>query len=358
MKKNLRIIIILCSLSLTFAKYLYAVNNEKQNKKEPWSIVLIPDTQAYVYNSKNAIIFTEITKWISTNKKKENIKLVLHLGDITYYNSPKEWNNAQKSMFVLNNELPYIMCIGNHDIGNGGKSQTRTTLFNEYFKITNNKLNEKLLVETYEKGKLENACFTFSQAGKKYLLLTLEFAPRDKVIDWADKMAKQYSNHEIILITHEFIDEHSQVLSKNKIPLRSSDNTPGNAKRYNLNNHKGGVNNGNNIWNKLILKNKNFILIANGHYMSWEKTAGGELKKLPYIASAHRSDKISGGKTVHQLLFNAQWIPNGGDGWVQILTFYPKQKKIKVRTFSPYLQKKEVKCELDEKDFKFELKMD
>ena len=57
--------------------------------------------------------------------------------------------------------------------------------------------------------------------------------------------------------------------------------------------------------------------------------------------SAPPMNKNSGGKSVHQILFDAQSMGgghrygNGGDGWIRILEFFPDGKTVKVKTFSP-----------------------
>jgi hypothetical protein len=43
---------------------------------------------------------------------------------------------------------------------------------------------------------------------------------------------------------------------------------------------------------------------------------------------------------MHQLLFNAQWAPQGGDGWLRLLEFQPDGKTIEVKTYSPHLDRK------------------
>jgi predicted MPP superfamily phosphohydrolase len=168
-------------------QWLFAENNNST-----WTVVLIPDTQGYVLRRHNYPIFKEITDWIKENKDKENIKLVLHLGDLTSNNIRSQWKVAYDSMSILNGVLPYVMCLGNHDLGPNGSSNTRETLFNQYFKIDDNVKNKEMLIEEFEKGKLNNACFKFSQAGKKYLILALEFGPRDKVLEWANKIIDKH----------------------------------------------------------------------------------------------------------------------------------------------------------------------
>lgn len=62
--------------------------------------------------------------------------------------------------------VPYVCCLGNHDLGDNGRTNSRETLLNKYFKITDNPLNEKMFIGAYEKGKLDNAAFAFTQYGK------------------------------------------------------------------------------------------------------------------------------------------------------------------------------------------------
>ncbi len=45
------------------------------------------------------------------------------------------------------------------------------------------------------------------------------------------------------------------------------------------------------------------------------------------------------GNVVNQLLINYQNRTNGGNGWLRILEFSPKDEKIFVKPYSPYLNK-------------------
>lgn len=55
---------------------------------------------------------------------------------------------------------------------------------------------------------LENAAFAFD-CGKwgKVLVLSLEFAPRDEVLDWAKKLleSKKYKDSKAIILTHSVL---------------------------------------------------------------------------------------------------------------------------------------------------------
>ena len=64
----------------------------------------------------------------------------------------------------------------------------------------------------------------------------------------------------------------------------------------------------------------------------------------------YRVDKNAAGKSVTQMMFNAQtadgqWHGNGGDCWMRILEFLPDGKSVSVRTFSPLFALSPVTCD-------------
>src|SRR5690606_2665538 len=85
------------------------------------------------------------------------------------------------------------------------------------------------------------------------------------------------------------------------------------------------ANSGEQIWEKLVQPASNIELVLSGHY-------SGE---------GYRVDKNAAGKSVQQIMFDAQSMGgghrtgNGGDGWLRILEFYPDGKTLSVKTFSP-----------------------
>jgi len=55
------------------------------------------------------------------------------------------------------------------------------------------------------------------------------------------------------------------------------------------------------------------------------------------VGFASFSQSVSGGLTVYQMLSDFQDQPNGGNGWLRILTFKPNSDVVEVETFSPFL---------------------
>jgi hypothetical protein len=320
---------------------------------DSWSVILLPDPQNYVKYVRNQPIFELMLAWIEEQIDSLNIKMVLCTGDLVEQNdqlipgidgnlsSEQQWAFTSQAFDRLNGKVPYITATGNHDYSIDEKG-IRSSRFPDFFKENKNFLNRKILVQNNrnEKGiaTIENSAYEIkSLNGKDYLFLTLEFAPRDTVLQWAKTIAEmeQYKDHRIILLTHAYLNNKDQrtsgevkwfiympyfvnneVKKSERIPLPAS-------------------NNGEQIWEKLIYPTNNIELVLCGHI-------SGE---------GYRKDNNQAGKPVHQMLFDAQSMGgghrdgNGGDGWLRILEFYPDNKTVKVKTYSPLFGISPTTCE-------------
>lgn len=270
-----------------------------------WTLVIIPDTQNYAQSELNSPIFTEITNWIVDHRDSHDIRFVLHEGDIVDNNLATEWDRSRASLSVLDGIVPYAVTTGNHDLGPGGDASTRDGEFNLPTRFgAGSPYAAQATLGGYFGGTgdpsyRESTYHTFHAGGYDYLVLALEWLPRDEVVAWADDVVRSHPSHRAILLTHMYLNNASQ--------------------RF------GGVvgvgeNNGVDLWEKLVSPNENFIMTANGHALS-----------LGYLASAGDH-----GNTVHQMLFNAQNDANGGDGWIRLLEFQPDARSVEVKTFSPH----------------------
>ena len=216
---------------------------------ESWTMVIIPDTQKYVdLNESHQYpeVFNGVTQWIVDQKHDRNIQLVLHEGDIVDNNTHAEWQMAKTAMAKLDGHVPYIIVGGNHDYGPGGNAGDRSTLMNNYFKVTDNVLNDPakngVTKGFYETGKLDNTYSTFTAPdGRELLIFALEFAPRQKVVDWAKEVAQrtEYQDHTAILLTHAYMEEGGTDAQGNPVGLRSNWAKYGPSRPYNP--HSAGL---------------------------------------------------------------------------------------------------------------------
>jgi hypothetical protein len=343
MKKRILACVFMFLLGTTVS---FSQNNYRKpalEQKGSWSLIMVPDLQNYVKWQRNQPLVDLMFTWIADNVDSLNIKMVMGVGDLVENDgkitndydgdqtSERQWECVSKAFSKLDGKIPYIAATGNHDYSID-RQGSRTSSYSTFFTSEKNYLNQKFLVQNTrnEQGQptLENAAYEIKGLnGKDYLFMTVEFGPRDTVLAWAKNVAAlpQYKNHRVILSTHEYLN------AKDK-------RTTGEIgwllwEPYNINNviqkspkiKLPHANNGQQIWEKVVHPSANIEMVLCGHI-------SGE---------GYRKDKNSTGKTVHQILFDAQSMGgghrdgNGGDGWIRILEFFPDGKTVRVRTFSP-----------------------
>lgn len=339
--KNILFFILLFASSLSSAQSSYQKPALENNKS--FTVIMVPDIQNYVKWGTNQPVLDLMSAWIEKNVDSLNIKMVLGMGDLVNNNekimndydgdqtSDQQWKAAARFFDRFNGKVPYMAATGNHDysIDREGK---RTSRYNEFFPVEKNYLNQKYLVQNArdEQGQqtLANSALELKGLnGKDYLFLTVEFAARDTVLTWAKKVAAmpEYKNHRVIMSTHSYLSAKDD-LGEAEVtwlywePYRVNDMIQ-KSPRIKL----PSANSGKQMWEKLVKPSSNIEMVLSGHY-------SGE---------GYKSDQNNKGKIVHQIMFDAQSmggggrIGNGGDGWLRILEFFPDNKTVKVRTFSP-----------------------
>jgi hypothetical protein len=284
-----------------------------------FTIAVLPDTQHYC--EKFPEQYLAQTDWIAKNRDARNIACVLHLGDITNDNSPKQWEVAQKAMGRLDGLVPYFMAVGNHDYANQAKGARKRSQskFSEYFPLSKFR-NLPTFGGTYDKEpeRMENSYYLFSAGGRDFLVLALEFGPRGDVIRWANEVAAKHKNREAILITHAYMYYDDTRYNWKKYGKKQSWGPHGYAL---FGEGKGDNNDGEELWEKLVTKHENFIMTLNGHVIG--DGLGRKVSKTP------------AGRGVPQMLVNFQMKPNGGDGWLRLLEFKADRKTVEAIDYSP-----------------------
>ncbi|MBN2578447.1 MAG: metallophosphoesterase [Pirellulales bacterium] len=278
-----------------------------------WTLAILPDTQNYATSYPS--IFYDQTQFLADNRDTLNLAFVLHEGDVTNNDNSAEWSVASAAFQTLDNAgIPYAITPGNHDLSN-----TRTSLMPNYFPVSRLD-NQPTFGGVYpgEPTSPLNSYSLFSAGGADYLVLALEYGPRDQIVNWADGLMKTYSDRQTIIVTHANLycdgTRHdwaakgsSQHWNPHTDPIASL---------------PGGVNDGEEMWQQLK-DNPNLKFIFNGHV---QRDGAG------YLA-----DTGDQGNVVHNLLANYQFMDNGGEGYLRLLEFLPDGNTVHVRTYSPTL---------------------
>ena len=286
-----------------------------------WTLVVLPDTQNMAKDFPAA--FIRQTEWIVAHRVTHDIRFVVHEGDITNNNTAEQWANARAAMSRLSAAgVPYALLPGNHDLGPDGKSADRSTLLNDFFDADD--YRHSLAVDYFESGKMENSWHELDTPSGRLLVVALEFGPRDAVLEWAGQVIADRPAHWVIVVTHAHI---------------YSDNSRYDFERYGREQQwnpwayplaaqgAGAINDGEQVWQKLIARHRNIRFVLNGHVLN--DGAG-------YLVSEGEH-----GQPVHQLLANYQAAVEprrayGGGGFLRLMQFAPDGSAVQVKTYSPW----------------------
>lgn len=275
-----------------------------------YSIVVLPDTQHYAQSYPE--IFTRMTGWITAHAASLNLAAVLHVGDITNNNSPAQWDNAFASMSLLNDVVPYVISIGNHDMvgPQGGVTRRGDTLVNSYFSVDHARRYGNL-AGTLVPGRIENHYALLDIGSDRYLVISLEFAPPDEAVEWARRVAEQHPEYDVILLTHSYLSGSGR-RSSNMLnsPLAENPDTT--------------VNTAATMWSKILYPLPNSFMVVGGH-------SAPKAPTVPY-----QLQRNAAGRRVFEFVFDWQDEPNGGSGWLGLITFRP-DGAIDISVYSPYL---------------------
>lgn len=252
------------------------------------------------------------TEWVRTYAAGLNTRMVFQSGDLTQTNFPEEWALSEAAMKRLDDVVPYLLCVGNHDMGYEkdpppGRfwvSNRRDSLLTEHFPPSRFQSNPLYRYGGNFEGKSENYYLLFEAEGLKFLGLSLEFMPRDEALVWANQVVGAHPDRRCVVLTHGYLDcKGARNLRGEMFPIA------GNTAAA--------------IWEKFIKHHANIFLVLSGHD----------------YGEARRTDLGVHGNEVHQVMANYQWWENGGMGWLRVMQFYPEENRIDVKTYSPVLQR-------------------
>lgn len=289
-----------------------------------FAIVVLPDTQSYTW--KRPELYALQTAWAAANVEKHRFATLLHVGDITQINSRSEWESARIAQDILKGHLSAVYVPGNHDIVENNIIASRRSFFSEYITLADYRAQPGF-GGVYDKEPLrtENSWHIFDAGGRKWLVLALEFAPRDDVLRWANEVVAANSDRTVIMVTHAYLRPDNTRFDRREL-VTATDKTPAGNKGidgYPLSQapDNGGYNDAGDMWDKLVSLHANFAIVLSGHVCT----------------SAHLESKGIHGNTVHQILVNYQNRLNEKNCWLRLLQFMPGGRTVRVRDYTPLL---------------------
>lgn len=257
----------------------------------PATLIWMSDTQGY--SSSFPETLSAMTQWIVDHKTDLNIQYILQTGDIVNDTTrEKEWQNATAAFDTLIGEVPLIAIAGNHDIGG--------VVHNYKF------FHEMMLRQNYEsyptfggEQALGRGRYDLVSIGHEdYILIGVGYSVQKSDAAWLDSVLKQYPERTAILLAHWYLELDDQAFSADSSVLHA-----------------------------VVAANPNVRYVLCGHRHG-----------LKHVSE--RYDDSGDGtedRTVQAIMVDYQALPNGGDGYLMILTIDPVAREFRITSYSPVL---------------------
>ena len=288
-------------------------NSEKAEKDYAYSFAVVGDTQTLT--SKYPETLEVLYDWIRDNAEEKKMKWVFGLGDITDNDTDEEWILAKEQIAKLDGVVPYSLIRGNHD---SKEKFVSAFPYSEYADKVSGSMSGDML-NTYQK---------FTVGDTKYMVVNLDWGVPDDVVAWADGVIAANPDYKVIVVTHGYLNSDGTTLSAGD---------GGEPTEY-----SSLHNNGDELWDMLIKKHSNIILVMSGH-ISTENI----------VVTKAKGDN---GNTVTQMLIDPQTTDQNnvgtGLGLVAMLYFSEDGKTVDVEYYSTlkqgkYLSANQFSMELD-----------
>jgi hypothetical protein len=279
---------------------------------DDFTVVALPDTQNY--SSSYQSIWTSMTSWIVNNRYTLNIQFVSHMGDIVNtYNSSSEWSSSLAGMNKLNDQVPYLMTVGNHDISG---TQTDSNYLNN-FGPNNSRWKTGGNYYPWWGGASPSGLSSYAKltiSGRPYIFLNLDMDCPTPELNWAQGIINANRNVLTFLSVHNWLAETGG----------SGSTGTGNGTRGRCHTTYTSAPQGNSpdaVWTNFVKPNNEIFAIICGHN----------------FAQYNIAENNNAGKPVQEIVVNYQTLPSGGNGFLRLMKFRPSQGTIENTTFSPSL---------------------
>jgi hypothetical protein len=103
------------------------------------------------------------------------------------------------SLDLIAGKRPLLVVPGNHDYGRGGRGYVRSSRMGEHFTL------EEMRAAGSHDGEVWNTYHLFDGLHTRWLVIGLEFAPRDDVMRWANRVIDSHRDRLVIIVTHAYL---------------------------------------------------------------------------------------------------------------------------------------------------------
>ncbi|OGR04263.1 MAG: hypothetical protein A2284_00320 [Deltaproteobacteria bacterium RIFOXYA12_FULL_61_11] len=287
----------------------------------PFSIVLVPDTQYYTSKQGNGEenTYWKQMRWIRDHRETENILMAVHLGDITGSNEPEQWEIASAAHRILDQaDLPYSVVPGNHDyLGKSSASFRSRTFFDSHFPAS------RFSGRAWFGGSLGssnvNNYTLFENGAQKFLVLSLEYAPRKDTLCLAEDLLARHPDRRVIVATHCYLTKGGAYAEGCPNPDYGTVGAAGET-----------------VWDEFVSRYSSIFLVVSGHVneSAHAPRTGNAGNTVQQLVVDYQAEAACNAKSPDQCNDHCKAGTYTGNGWLRQLVFDPAVGQVQARTFS------------------------
>jgi hypothetical protein len=281
-----------------------------------FTVAVVPDTQ-FASRSHAAMLSTQM-RWLAAHRARESLAMVLQEGDVVDdLTQSSQWATAHRYYGYLDGKVPFVVA-GNHDQEDLRHTHRpyvkQPAAFNRFVAG----FQDYRVDGAYRPGDYRNTYRLFSAGGVPMMVLNLDFGAADPVLVWAGRVLDAHPSRHVLLLTHDYLGTDNAWRGTTHLDDPTLPH-----------HHAAGLNDGVQIWQKLVRRHPNVQLTLNGHVV---QTVG---PTEPW-AVGRLVSQDDAGRSVYQVLTNFQTYSPGGQGYLRLFRFYPAQRRVEALTYSPY----------------------
>lgn len=259
---------------------------------KPVMFVWISDTQGYASTFPENL--SVMTKWIVENRERLNIQYVLQSGDLVNdMLREREWNNIANAFDAFVGQVPMFNIAGNHDI------KGMMYMYDEYHAtVSRQKYTEYPTFGGEEaQGRRRYDLVTIGQ--EDFIIIGVGYNVQRVDYDWLNSTLKKYSDRTAILVSHWYLE------------LKPQTELTADSKQL----------------HRVVAANPNVRYVLCGHRHG-----------LRHVEELYDDDKDgTKERTVQAIMVDYQALPNGGEGYLMLLTFNVVDRTVSITSYSPVL---------------------
>ncbi len=326
---------------------------------QQFTLAVIPDIQSYTnhnaqkgvwgYPLNNMDMLMAQMEYIRDNTVANGgtIAFAVQEGDLVDNRSmfSSEWRDASRALMLMDGLIPYLVVPGNHDSDRWSRidrsipfQSVGWSTFKKYFGNESPHFKDKKWYGgSYNDGMDSWSILTVE--GQRILFLALELETPDDALEWAQSVIDMHKGIPTVVITHEYLT----------VGARDRENPEYLAFGNSRNRLYANGNSPETVWNKFISKNDQIFMVLCGH--SYLDNGEGEGIRIDVNDYGHKVYAVlanyQGRREIDNSIVTRRNLIDSADGWFRLMHFDIAKSRVRVQTYSPYLDRYETDADSD-----------